>query len=313
MQSLQSIVRALSIAVVIVPTVLVGQRTERQQPGRPLNSLTIEAESLLGSAQTAQGQMSVQNMQGFGPGWGGGAQLLWNGARIGAQLALSFWTAVAGRYEIYLHFTRGPDFAIVHAGLEGAPVVTFNGCASSVGLEPALIGTRDLTSGLHEIRLDVMGKDVKSSGFNVGLDRIQLNPVGDREMSRNQATPAQPGQVVPDSGPPTIKLTIGECMDQNVGLRTKVLEMRSELAAANAEVSGLKTKLKEMTQPGGSLVHAYCASPNVSRNTAGAELHCGARFCEPVSGLCRDRCTRTTDCAMGYVCDVDLNQCEKRR
>ena len=166
---------------------LSDQRTERQPAGRPSNELSIEAESLVGSAeQPIQGQVSVQNMQAFGRGWGGGAQLFWGGAQNGAQLRISFPTAVTGRYEIFLHFTRGPDFAVVRASLDGASAATFDGYAPMVSRDRVSLGIRDLTPGSHKLRLEVTAKDGKSAGFNVGLDRIELQPVLEQSTSRDR-------------------------------------------------------------------------------------------------------------------------------
>src|SRR5262245_23943298 len=107
-----------SVALVITHVVVGHQRVDRQVP-RLSNALVIEAESLVGSAQTTRGSIGVQDMQGFGPGWGGGAQLFWGGPQIGAQLRLSFSTTVTGRYEVFLQFTKAPDFAAVRAQLDG--------------------------------------------------------------------------------------------------------------------------------------------------------------------------------------------------
>jgi hypothetical protein len=74
------------------------------------------------------------------------------------------------------------------------------------------------------------------------------------------------------------------------------------------ENEALKKQVDDFTALGGSNVHAYCASQNTSRNTAGAETTCGGNLaCEPVSGLCKTSCTSTSDCATGS-CEICGNE-----
>jgi hypothetical protein len=70
-----------------------------------------------------------------------------------------------------------------------------------------------------------------------------------------------------------------------------------------AQVDSLTARIAEMTRPGGSLVQAYCETPTMSRNTAGASNDCARTGygCEPVSGLCRTTARSTDECAAGYV------------
>jgi hypothetical protein len=102
----------------------------------------------------------------------------------------------------------------------------------------------------------------------------------------------------------------------------KVLEQKEQCTKENQQLrdqnktlqqqnSDLQKKLNATTHPGGSAVKAYCESPTVSRNTAGATNNCGATgyMCEPVSGLCRTSCTSSQDCASGYVCDTLYGRC----
>lgn len=86
---------------------------------------------------------------------------------------------------------------------------------------------------------------------------------------------------------------------------------REKNAQLRAEIDGLKTRLGEMTRPGGSLVQAYCESPTVSRNTAGARNDCAASgyACEPVSGLCRTRASTSNDCAPGHLYCATTGTC----
>jgi len=140
--------------------------------------IAVEAESLLNSSIATHGRAARQNMRPFGPGWSGNEQLFWSVAQLGAQLRLTFKTAVAGRYNVYLLFTRAPDYAFARASFDGAPSTSFNGYAPTVSRDSAFLGMLDLTPGLRELLVEVAMKDGKSGGLNVGLDRIELRPVG---------------------------------------------------------------------------------------------------------------------------------------
>jgi hypothetical protein len=205
-----SIVAVLLLVRLFVPVSLGAQRPfEGQLPARPAGTIAVEAESLVGSAQATHGKVFSQDMRSFGPGWSGNAQLFWAVAQPGAQLRLSVSMAAAGRYQVFLHFTRAPDYALIRASFDGAAVVSINGYAAGVSRDRALLGMLDLAPGAHELLLEVAMKDGKSTGLNVGLDRIELEPVVDRgavTALQNAAAAAQAMAVpvlhVPAGGAP---------------------------------------------------------------------------------------------------------------
>ena len=89
-------------------------------------------------------------------------------------------------------------------------------------------------------------------------------------------------------------------------------KLERENAKLREENAALKKRVDDLTTLGGSEVHAYCATPGTSRNTAGAESECrdnGGYMCEPVSGLCRTSCQTTNMCAGGWTCDTGIQQC----
>ncbi|GAB3379932.1 hypothetical protein [Lysobacter fragariae] len=81
-------------------------------------------------------------------------------------------------------------------------------------------------------------------------------------------------------------------------LRNKQLRLENE---------DLRAKLAQWTSKGGSLVHAYCETPTLSRNSAGADSNCATNgyTCEPVSGLCRTMVRSSAECAPGFLMDID--------
>ncbi|AXK72618.1 hypothetical protein DWG18_10255 [Lysobacter sp. TY2-98] len=84
------------------------------------------------------------------------------------------------------------------------------------------------------------------------------------------------------------------------------------------QVASLTDRISQMTHPGGSAVQAYCETPTMSRNTAGASNDCAKNGfgCEPVSGLCRTSARSSDECAATYIycattggCVRDANAC----
>jgi hypothetical protein len=86
---------------------------------------------------------------------------------------------------------------------------------------------------------------------------------------------------------------------------------RAKNQALRTEYAQLSQQLAEWTRRGGSQVHAYCETPTLSRNSAGASHDCAvAGFaCAPVSGLCRTVANSAADCAGGHVYCATNRQC----
>jgi len=121
------------------------------------------------------------------------------------------------------------------------------------------------------------------------------------------------------------KSTLPSLEDENKALKDRVAKGdliilsltskldQSEKAAAllTLRVKQLGDQIQAMTKPGGALVRAYCDGEFVSRNTTGATNNCASRgyACEPVSGTCYARCSKTDQCARGWVCDPGVSAC----
>ena len=116
-------------------------------------------------------------MTQFGPGWGGNAQLFWTVNDIGAQLRLAPTIPSAGRYKVFLLFTKAPDFGRFKASFDGKTEIIVDGYAATVGRDQAFLGEHDLSAGPHELLITVAGRNHNSTGFYVGLDRIEFKSV----------------------------------------------------------------------------------------------------------------------------------------
>jgi len=76
------------------------------------------------------------------------------------------------------------------------------------------------------------------------------------------------------------------------------------------ENTSLRAQLDSYTSHTGTRVTAYCETPTLSRNSAGASNDCSRNGfgCEPVSGLCRTQAHSSDECAAGYVyCSLHAN------
>lgn len=176
------------IGFAIVPLTSVSQRRQTTQ--------SIEAEDLITSARASVGQVTRQDMSGFGRGWSRNAQLFWapplpadKPIRSWPSLTLSFNTSAAGTYELILHYTTAPDFAMFRVSVDRQQAVEIDAYSANVSLQSRSLGQQTLSAGNHVLMISLYGKARASRGFAVGLDRLELQPV-------STATPSE--NVIPD-------------------------------------------------------------------------------------------------------------------
>jgi hypothetical protein len=161
------------------------------------DGVSIEAEDLVSSARASAGAVHRQDMRGFGAGWSGNAQLFWGAPppvdqpiRNWPHLDLSFPVGPDGRYEVVLHHTAAPDFATFRVFLDGQPVADIDGYAPGVSARARSLGERSLTPGRHALVITVFGKAAGSTGYAVGLDRIELLATSSQAAGNEGAVPA---------------------------------------------------------------------------------------------------------------------------
>lgn len=92
-----------------------------------------------------------------------------------------------------------------------------------------------------------------------------------------------------------------------IDYKTQWDQERAKNQALRNENASLRAQLEAWTRKGESQVHAYCETPTLSANSAGARNDCAASgyACEPVSGLCRTTARTSNDCAPGFLMNVD--------
>ena len=177
------------LATMILLGAVPGLAQERVQVStRPLVKLAppvvVECESLIVTAIVSAGPVDRQEMEGFGAGWSGSGQLFWRPPapvdepiRNYPNLRLHLEVDAAGTYALTLVHTVAPDYGTVRVFVRGQPAGDFSGYAESVQWRRFELGERELPAGNVEVVFTVIGKDGASTGYCVGLDRIELRRV----------------------------------------------------------------------------------------------------------------------------------------
>lgn len=182
-------------------------------------TIPFEAEALASRAIASEGDFRSQEMAPFGSGWSGGAQLFWTPKEPGALLRLELDVDRAGLYEIVLSHTTAPDYGLVAVRIDETEASGFDGYAPGVARAVLELGTRRLEAGTHTMTFIVTGSAEPSSGYFVGLDRIELRP----------ALPGATGTTPPDVVPPS------------AWTAQDVIDPRIDVAAQRVLISGLSS------------------------------------------------------------------------
>lgn len=144
-----------------------------------------EPEAIEGEAmkilQRTGGNVTTQDMQGFGEAWSGGAQLWWTSAKPGNVLELGFNVEKAGTYELIIAMTKAVDYGQFRLSVNGVPVgevidLFNNGVVHSGKIS---LGKVQLKQGQNVLRVEVVGTNPASTGdrYMFGLDFIKIVPV----------------------------------------------------------------------------------------------------------------------------------------
>jgi serine/threonine protein kinase/WD40 repeat protein len=109
--------------------------------------------------------------------WGNGRQLF-GMARRGGYVEVEVEVARAGNYRLDVTFTRAPDYGRLEIAVAGKKVgEAFDGYHDIVRPSGKVgFGTVALARGGNRIRFTVVGKNDRSSGYLLGIDRLHLTP-----------------------------------------------------------------------------------------------------------------------------------------
>ena len=173
---------ALVVSIVSLRFGSASSNQRRQAEPSLSNPDLIEFEDLVTSAKPSAGEVSRQDMRPFGRGWSRNAQMFWAAPPpVGndwPHLSVMYPVAVSGTYEMYLHYTKAPDYGQFNIYLDGKPAAYTNlrleGYASTVGREVAPLGKRLLNAGNHQLEVKTAGRAHDAQGSFVGLDYLEL-------------------------------------------------------------------------------------------------------------------------------------------
>ena len=152
-----------------------------QPSGGPVGSTYVEFETLAASAAVSAGEAVVQPMAGFGSGWGNDAQLFWRPPapveepmRNYPHLSLLVDVPAAAEYELTLHYTQAPDYGKFTVFVAGAKTADVDGYGDRVQTARRSLGKHRLDAGSTQLTFTIFGKNSASTGYIVGLDRLEL-------------------------------------------------------------------------------------------------------------------------------------------
>jgi hypothetical protein len=131
----------------------------------------IEGESLLESAKSTNGSVTIQDLT-WVPGTSGLDQLWWQPSEVGAKLDLTLDSGETREAELVGYFTMAPDYGIARFTVNGQVLTRqLNGYdAKVINSGPIPLGRVSLRKGANSLTVEVTGKDAKSIGFSVGID-----------------------------------------------------------------------------------------------------------------------------------------------
>jgi hypothetical protein len=120
----------------------------------------------------------TQDLQSFGNGWSGDAQLFVQAHKVGDFIELAIPAKEAEARRIVLYATRATDYGLLKFTVNGkAAVATFDGYAANpVPTGPIDLGMHEAKDGTFVLRAEVIGTNPASTGakYFFGLDAVVL-------------------------------------------------------------------------------------------------------------------------------------------
>ncbi|MBI2921842.1 MAG: DUF2961 domain-containing protein [Planctomycetes bacterium] len=136
----------------------------------------IEGERMEVVRRTA-GATAAQDMDAFGPGWSGGAQVWWTDAKPGESLVLAFESGEEGKRSLAMALTKAPDYGVVRISVNGAVVIeSVDLYADAVRPTGEIRVEAELKKGRNELKLEITGTNraAEPKGYMVGLDYVRI-------------------------------------------------------------------------------------------------------------------------------------------
>jgi hypothetical protein len=139
----------------------------------------IEGEKLKIVARQTTGPCDPQDLKGHANQWSGGFHMWFRPGGAGEWVEFELPVAADGKYKVAVYGTKAGDYGMVQYSLNGQkigqPIDGYNdGVVPTKRVE---LGVADLKQGKTRLKMEVIGKNPKSTGFMAGLDCVVLEPV----------------------------------------------------------------------------------------------------------------------------------------
>jgi len=171
------------------------------------NAQQIAVEDSLSEVTSEKGKSSVQREVDWGKDL-----LFFDAEGVGSRINVPLDVPEGGRYEIVARIAQAPDYGDYYALLDGKPTNLDNRQAAtseipSTGPEvfhnylPEIyvavdrpLGWLDLEKGRHALSFICVGRDGRSSGYNLGINDVVLEKISRGVAAPPQSPPSSPSQ-----------------------------------------------------------------------------------------------------------------------
>lgn len=148
------------------------------KPGAlPIGKFEAENHSWLKLPATSQGRISVQEMEGFGPHWSDGKQLIWMCRKKEWSIELTFEAVTSGD-GLRFGFTKAPDYGTFELSLDGQVI------GEPVDLYDAKVSRADdvvipvsIEPGTHNLKVKCLSINKKSKSHLFAIDTFEITGV----------------------------------------------------------------------------------------------------------------------------------------
>ncbi|MBS2545247.1 ricin-type beta-trefoil lectin domain protein [Catenulispora sp. NL8] len=115
--------------------------------------------------------------------WSDNAQLWFTATSAGSTFTIDYYVPIAGTYVVAPAMTKAQNYGTVQLSIDGqAPLPnTFDGYNPSVTTGAFRFGTARLSAGTHKFTFTVPGKNPAASGYEAGIDSLNLNWTADTD------------------------------------------------------------------------------------------------------------------------------------
>ncbi|MFH1861699.1 MAG: DUF2961 domain-containing protein, partial [bacterium] len=146
-----------------------------------------EAENWIVLAASSGDPSEIQNMTYYGENWSNQEQLFYHSNSIGDFFTVIISVSTADTFDVAAYFTKTPSYGSVVLRIDDQAM------ASSVDLYAPYVqrspkidfGSVYLTTGEHDFKFEVIGKNGASTNYQIGVDNLLLTP--------HQLLPVMPG------------------------------------------------------------------------------------------------------------------------